>query len=99
MRIGVSQTAIALTPVVVTSICTFKQEMNNLGHETLASLQAIATTGMKRKMYSGFSQSHLRATPTTLAVPITPYGSIWWQKLNLILFMYIPVYSRANVSA
>ncbi len=93
MRIGVfSDSYRPYTSGVVTSICTFKQEMNNLGHETFVFAPSYRNYRDEEENVFRFFSVPSPGNPNyTLAVPITPRVNMVAKKLNLdIIHVHSP---------
>lgn len=85
MRIGVfSDSYRPYTSGVVTSICTFKEELKNLGHETFIFAPSYRNyRDEEENVFRIFSVPSPSNPNYTLAVPISPRVNMMVKKLNL----------------
>lgn len=93
MRIGVfSDSYRPYTSGVVTSICTFKEELNNLGHETFIFAPSYRNYRDEEENVFRFFSVPAPSNPNyTLAVPLSPRASMVAKKLNLdIIHVHSP---------
>ncbi|MGE5545140.1 MAG: glycosyltransferase family 4 protein [Bacillota bacterium] len=93
MRIGVfSDSYRPYTSGVVTSICTFKEELNNLGHETFIFAPRYRNYRDEEENVFRFFSVPSPSNPNyTLAVPLSPRVNLVAKKLNLdIIHVHSP---------
>jgi 1,2-diacylglycerol 3-alpha-glucosyltransferase len=85
VRIGVfSDSYRPYTSGVVTSICTFKEELNNLGHETFIFAPSYRNYRDEEEDVFRFFSVPAPSNPNyTLAVPLSPRANMVAKKLNL----------------